>query len=347
MSTAEMLNGVNNIKLRKTKIERDASAPQVKEDLSNVEEISNYQNRVLDSNLECWLDLIKEETFPTQFYPLTVDDAKAFIRFYEEKSKDISQLKSIEEGLQKVIDAVKSNGEGAAPDECVFVKTSCRSAKDTAVFDARFRSLYRDRLSQKQERNENDKLASLLEAAIEILKVRSAAEVLLSFCTSERVYQDMLLALQHPERFEQHFIVRKWVDIDPDMEFRAFYSNGKLNAVSQYNHLCYYPRVVENKDIIQERILTFFETTVKSKLQSAFKEYVIDFAICGENLDKVWVIELNPFIYTTDGCLFSWQHERHILENGPFEFRVRKTVASGAKSMLSWDWRLVVEQEKV
>eukprot|EP01102_Stenamoeba_stenopodia_P008491 TRINITY_DN2443_c0_g1_i2.p2 TRINITY_DN2443_c0_g1~~TRINITY_DN2443_c0_g1_i2.p2 ORF type:complete len:138 (-),score=45.89 TRINITY_DN2443_c0_g1_i2:731-1144(-) len=137
MSTAEMLNGVNNIKLRKTKIERDASAPQVKEDLSNVEEISNYQNRVLDSNLECWLDLIKEETFPTQFYPLTVDDAKAFIRFYEEKSKDISQLKSIEEGLQKVIDAVKSNGEGAAPDECVFVKTSCRSAKDTAVFDAR------------------------------------------------------------------------------------------------------------------------------------------------------------------------------------------------------------------
>ena len=29
---------------------------------------------------------------------------------------------------------------------------------------------------------------------------------------------------------------------------------------------------------------------------------------------KLWVIELNPFMETTDGCLFSWKHERHILE---------------------------------
>jgi len=241
---------LSNVKLRKTTIERDASAPQVKQDLSKVEEIADYQNRVLDSNMEAWLNHIKEETFPTQFYPLSIDDAKAFVRFYETKSKDLSELKSIQDGLQKVIDAVKSNGDGAAPDEYVFVKTSCRSAKDTAVFDERldyrarlmitmalmisflhlslsihpfhrFKSLYRDRLSKKQEQSENDRIASLLEAAIEVLKVRNASEVLASFCCSERVYQDMLLALQHPQRFEQHFIVRKWVDIDPDMEFRG------------------------------------------------------------------------------------------------------------------------------
>jgi hypothetical protein len=55
---------------------------------------------------------------------------------------------------------------------------------------------------------------------------------------------------------------------------------------------------------------------------------------------KVWVIELNPFMETTDGALFSWQHERHLLEGQSNEnkdkplFRVTEKVRPGSWTML-------------
>lgn len=42
-------------------------------------------------------------------------------------------LDHLETKLQDVIDRVRGEGE------CVFVKTTCRSAKDTAIFDVKFR----------------------------------------------------------------------------------------------------------------------------------------------------------------------------------------------------------------
>jgi hypothetical protein len=52
---------------------------------------------------------------------------------------------------------------------------------------------------------------------------------------------------------------------------------------------------------------------------------------------KVWVIELNPFMETTDGALFSWQHERHLLEgqsNDKPLFRITEKIRPGSWTML-------------
>jgi hypothetical protein len=55
---------------------------------------------------------------------------------------------------------------------------------------------------------------------------------------------------------------------------------------------------------------------------------------------KVWVIELNPFMETTDGALFSWQHERDLLEGQSNEnkdtpiFRLTEKVRPGSWTML-------------
>merc|ERR1719272_1763151 len=32
-----------------------------------------------------------------------------------------------------------------------------------------------------------------------------------------------------------------------------------------------------------------------------------------EAVTKVWVVEVNPFFETTDGCLFSWQRDKDVL----------------------------------
>lgn len=60
-----------------------------------------------------------------------------------------------------------------------------------------------------------------------------------SFVCSERILQDMNVALDRLDRFDENVIVRRWVMLDVDMEFRGFVCNGKLTALSQYNHVFY------------------------------------------------------------------------------------------------------------
>lgn len=137
--------------------------------------------------------------------------------------------------------------------------------------------------------------------------------------------------------------------IDPSMEFRGFVCNGELNALSQYNHLCFYSHLVAQRDARMAAIQDFFNTRVKDRLASKFREYVIDFALVSKDgqwgADEIFVIELNPFLFSTDGALFSWQQERGVLENGPFEYRLLEKPIAGVKARLNHDWRDVLEQE--
>jgi hypothetical protein len=227
---------------------------------------------------------------------------------------------------------------------CVFVKTSCRSAKDTAIYNLKFREIYTQILSKKSTRTDNDKIMCLLETGMEVLKMYSAMDVLETFCSSERVAQDMRIALEHPDRFSQNFIIRQWIDITPDMEFRGFVNNGKLNALSQYNYLVYYPHLVLSASELSEKIQAYHANVIHPKLAHKFKEYIIDFAFAD---GRLWVIELNPFLPSTDAALFSWKSELSILTLGPFQFRVQTKIAVGAKALLSLAWREILEEIKI
>jgi len=136
------------------------------------------------------------------------------------------------------------------------------------------------------------------------------------------------------------------------MEFRGFYCNGQLNALSQYNHLCYYPTVHLHAKAIGAAIKAFFDKNVKDVLAKKFTQYVIDFALIGDKddngaftFDRVMIIELNPFLFSTDAALYSWGKERPLLENGPFEMRVLEKEITAVKTKLSVDWRDILEQE--
>ena len=146
-------------------------------------------------------------------------------------------------------------------------------------------------------------------------------------------------------------MVRKWYTIHPSMEFRGFVCNGALNALSQYNHLCYYPVVTKYQKEMAAAIVDFFNTHIKARL-TKFPQYVIDFALVGERVDnerfvfeRIFVIELNPFLFSTDGALYSWGRERALLEHGPFEMRALDKAITGVKTRISHDWRDVLEQE--
>lgn len=348
MAQPLLASALQGVKLRKATIEKDASAPLFEGTLER-EGLHEYHNTILDTNMEVWYDVLGPEiTFPTKFFEINVETAKLLISCYEtrvlnKQSLNESQVKALqvlEEGLQKVIDEVRGN------DEFVFVKTSCRSPKDTVIFATSFKEKYQTALKRSESRTENAKLVALLEAAIDLLKTRNAREMLQVFTSSERIYQDMTVATSNPERFEQHFAVRQWVTVPPSLEFRGFYNAGKLNALSQYNHACFYDVVHSNAKKLESMIIKYFEEKVKPKLLgSNIASCIIDFAVTDLEKEEIWVIELNPFVYTTDGALFSWRYERKILEEGPFEFRHVPKPLHGALVSIADEWKKMVEDE--
>jgi len=183
----------------------------------------------------------------------------------------------------------------------------------------------------------NDKLVAINRAHILALCLTSAKSVLEMFLESERINSDLDLALSFKHQWSQHFIVRKFVKIPIEYEFRAFIVDNELKAMCQYYHYIFFPTLVQNKDRIEKLILTKFDE-IKSKVPFIEKTYVVDWAVDLDN-NRVYTIELNPFGdyegMGTSPCMFKLHKDIVTMDRlgpdrqlffGPtnFEFRIEE-----------------------
>ncbi|CAF0868007.1 unnamed protein product [Rotaria sp. Silwood1] len=348
-SFAEQLS---NVKLKPSKDKtKDFSDPKL------ADQISTYQKTALETNMEEWQMLLVNETFPTVYCPITYSDAQHFIRIFERHFQKLHEhqlfdqirermdiwfnddleekqwYEQIKERLQKTIDQAYPNTKE------LFAKTSSRSAKDACVFKRNFLEVYKNELSKFPDPSqENSRIIALLTAAFLSLCVTSATEVLSMFIISERIYQDMLLATEAQDSsdslFKENIILRPFIPIDVDMEFRGFVYQQRLTCLSQYNYLIYSQRLCQWKDNILEKIISFFNQSVKTKLDKyKSHDYVIDFALA------------------KGGKLIFWQHERNLLEGRSNEnqdkplFRITEKVRQGSWSMLPISIRQWIKNE--
>lgn len=187
-----------------------------------------------------------------------------------------------------------------------FAKTSSRSAKDACIFKRDFLEIYKKELLKFPDSSqENSRIIALLTAAFLSLRLTSATEVLSMFIISERIYQDMLLATEaqniSDSLFKENIILRPFIQIDVDMEFRGFVFQRRLTCLSQYNYLIYSQRLCQWKNQILEKIVSFFNEVVQTKL-SKYKSnsYVIDFALTkgGKAISKILYIYILFYFLT-------------------------------------------------
>ena len=197
----------------------------------------------------------------------------------------------IDDQEQSILDRLSTRlGEAMKPfttDGFAFVKTSSRSAKDAPLVQRSFKELYIDELNRHAEEQltENTQITCLLKAAFLALRVKSAGEVLDMFLRSQRIYQDLYLAvINQPEKYNENFVIRKFFEIDIDMEFRGFVFENELVALSQYNYLICSKRLVDGKETYGQMVKHYFDGSVKPKLMAVEfpKNLVVDFAICDE-----------------------------------------------------------------
>eukprot|EP00026_Physarum_polycephalum_P011344 Phypoly_transcript_11562.p1 GENE.Phypoly_transcript_11562~~Phypoly_transcript_11562.p1 ORF type:complete len:216 (+),score=28.99 Phypoly_transcript_11562:498-1145(+) len=179
------------------------------------------------------------------------------------------------------------------------------------------------------------------------MRVHNGEEAVSMLGRSERVYQDLfgrLLSTTNEDDFKMKIVVREWVNIVPEYEFRGFVNEGNFNALTQYYKACYVADTSDRKQEIEQKIKDLFAVLQPAiyTIQPPIKSYVVDFAF-DANFEHVFMIELNHFGTTASSALFDWHADKQVMYDGPFEFRiltqpikdVKRTIAAPLRAMMN------------
>ncbi|KAF1961138.1 D123-domain-containing protein [Byssothecium circinans] len=99
-----------------------------------------------------------------------------------------------------------------------------------------------------------------------------------------------------------HLVLRKWITLNPSVEFRCFVRNRKLIAICQRD-LNHFDFLFKMQDKLGQAIQEFFDI----RLRDTFPDpnFTFDVYIPPPH-DRVWLIDFNPWALRTDPLLFSW-----------------------------------------
>jgi hypothetical protein len=303
-----------------------------------------------------WFARLKQFTFRSDVLPITPPTARAMVKFYQHyfnikhdlTREDVQLLKELEENIESSIRSINKQVGG---NNGVFVRMSNRSPKDGAVLlpkDKTIASIYETALKGIDEDDNNNKMVAICDVQMQLLRCTESKQVLNLLLTSERVYADLLLALDCQEaskndEWSTSVILREWQPkLKQDFEFRVFVCNDKVTAISQYNHWCVYDSLhgKPNQEL-KERLHAY---AMKVHPYVNQHEYVIDLAVVGND---ILVVELNPFDSTTGACMFDWRADKEILHGSTDSkepaFRVRETIMPGLKSTVK---SMLTQEEK-
>lgn len=99
-----------------------------------------------------------------------------------------------------------------------------------------------------------------------------------------------------------HLVLRKWITLNPSVEFRCFVRNRRLIAICQRD-LNHFEFLFAMQDRLRQILQQFFDL----RLRDTFPDpnFTFDVYIPPPH-DRVWVVDFNPWAQRTDPLLFSW-----------------------------------------
>ncbi|KAK9468963.1 D123-domain-containing protein [Lipomyces arxii] len=119
-----------------------------------------------------------------------------------------------------------------------------------------------------------------------------------------RPFDDCTDATYHQlPHHEVELVLRKWVEFNPAMEFRAFVRNRTVLGMSQraeHHYQFLEPLNTQIKDLI----LDFFDDNLRQTFPD--ENFCFDVYIPKPETRRVWLIDINPFAQKTDSLLYDW-----------------------------------------
>jgi len=311
--------------------------------------------------IENWCDVLKDDTFKTEYFGLEYEEADAICKVHEvitllhqielqemnspqiylnadwlngARMPPLTLFKFLHEEEtqpllrleQKIEDAIQKMGGSA------FIRLSTRSPKDSALRTPKMRNIIKEIISAEPdngtELSEQEKdirnMHAFTIACQKTLQVRSGKEAVSLLYQSNRASHDVRLQKLHlgEENFSMNVVAREWHDIPTIWEFRTLVYNNEITVITHYYENCYVKEIVEREEEIVRRIRAKFEELNKL---IPIDTYTIDFCV-DPNSDKVWLIEVNnpPPIAGVSFLDYKNEEERKIIENGPFCFMMNR-----------------------
>jgi hypothetical protein len=359
--------------LKKVESVADRSAPAVHLDDAQAQwEADANENYYLDLGMEKWLRLVEDLTFKTGSVPIDQEEAKVIRKAYSHLLGGTVKASSLPPDLverlsvlgRKLIPAVQEFAGVEGTDGTVFAKLSGRSAKDSPLLTGRLDAAIDEHCAGSDEK----RLFALFESALHLMRVRDVAHLLWLMINSQRVDEDLDVALRHPERWDQCVVVRSWwPGVASDLEFRMFVTDGIPTGLTQYNHIIYSQRIASRGAAIASALTGYYEREVKPRLiGTAFYEtvkghFTCDLALHPEALalidqaagsgpelstEQIKLVELNCFYAATGMGLFDYYADADTLRDGPFEWRVRTEPLPQAAVKLENEWRGLLKPKR-
>ncbi len=310
---------------------------------------AEFWNLFLACSITQWPPQLLSLSFETVSLSLSAEELNALRDITQESTLPMRRrecrmtCQCIEKRLDDAIRSVTS-------DAC-FVKLDSHSAKDGVYFQDELspsfltdlHDTFSDLVTHSPDHLSDNHLLNLFTVAfLKSSQLRFAVTngreaILQLFSSFARIPADLDRHRRHHPGESLPLHIRRFHTLPPAYEFRAFVSNGCLTAISQYFYFCYFAEL-EGIDV-QRIISSFFAEFVQPHLYLA--SCVIDFVLLPSPSSSsssssssstqgdpfaVKIIELNPFHYTTEGCMFDWGNAEdiEILLNGPLTYRYRR-----------------------
>ncbi|KAL4992876.1 cell division cycle protein [Aspergillus falconensis] len=108
--------------------------------------------------------------------------------------------------------------------------------------------------------------------------------------------------ISSPPEVQYNLVLRKYVNLNPSLEFRCFVRNRVLLCICQRDQN-YFDFLFDLRDILRSRIQSFFDGNLKDSFPDS--SFVFDVYIPAPH-QRVWLIDINPWAGRTDPLLFSW-----------------------------------------
>ena len=99
-----------------------------------------------------------------------------------------------------------------------------------------------------------------------------------------------------------HLVLRKWITLNPSVEFRCFVRNRQLIALCQRD-LNHFEFLFTMQDKLRQTIQDFFDTRLRDTFPDPY--FTFDVYIPPPH-GKVWLVDFNPWAMRTDPLVFSW-----------------------------------------
>jgi hypothetical protein len=170
-------------------------------------------------------------------------------------------------------------------------------------------------------------------AATNSMECRTPNDIYLLLKSSDFVTHDLAHAFDEtadqsttpdPE-ISYHLVLRKWITLNPSVEFRCFVRDRRLIALCQRD-LNHFDFLFDMQDKLRDMIQDFFD----AKLRDTFPDpnFTFDVYVPPPH-DRVWVVDFNPWAVRTDPLIFSWMEllTMDVPEAAPEETTVRLKIA--------------------